>query len=63
MGLNSYIKGEYIMPKRPKITITLVDKVGEGLCHRGHKIGDSWDYDHDRGGIVSLSDAYTVSND
>lgn len=51
------------MSKRPKITITLVDKVGKGMCHRGHKIGDSWDYDHDRGGIVSLSDAYTVSND
>lgn len=42
------------MPKRPKITIILVDKVGQGKCHRGHKIGDSWDYDRDRGALCPL---------
>lgn len=42
------------MAKRPKIKITLVDKVGKGGCHRGHKIGDSWDYDQDRGKLCPL---------
>ena len=27
--------------KRPKITLTLVDRMGERGCHRGHQIGDS----------------------
>jgi len=35
--------------KKPKIRITLVDKKGEGHCHRGHKIGDSFDFDTERG--------------
>lgn len=42
------------MAKRLKIKITLVDKVGKDYCHRGHKIGDSWDYDKDRGNLCPL---------
>ncbi len=42
------------MAKRLKIKITLVDKVGKDYCHRGHKIGDSWDYDNDRGNLCPL---------
>ena len=35
--------------KRPKIRITLIDRKGERGCHRGHKIGDSFDFDTERG--------------
>ncbi len=31
--------------QRPKITITLVEQKGIEPCHRGHKIGDSFDFD------------------
>lgn len=30
---------------KPKIQIELVDKKGSCNCHRGHKIGDIWDFD------------------
>ena len=30
-----------------KIKITVVDQKGELPCHRGHKIGDTFDYDKD----------------
>ena len=35
--------------RKPKIKITLVDRLGKCGCHRGHKIGDTFDYDTDRG--------------
>ncbi len=34
---------------KPKIKITLVDRLGKCGCHRGHKIGDTFSYDTDRG--------------
>lgn len=37
------------------IKITLVDHKGECACHRGHKIGDSWYYDKDRGNLCPLA--------
>ena len=37
------------MAKRPKIKITLIDRKGPCGCHRGHKIGDSFDFDTQRG--------------
>ena len=37
------------------IRITLVDKKGESSCHRGHKIGDSFDYDTERGKICPMA--------
>ena len=39
------------MSVRPKITIKLVDKKGSCACHHGHKIGDTFDFDTDRGKI------------
>lgn len=30
---------------KPIITITLIEREGECACHRGHKIGDSFDFD------------------
>ena len=41
--------------KRPKITITLVGQKGCERCHRGHKIGDSFDFDADRGKLCPLA--------
>ena len=40
--------------KKPRILITLVDKKGEYPCHRGHKIGDSFDFDTERGKICPM---------
>ncbi len=40
---------------KPKIKITLVDRKGECSCHRGHKIGDSFGYDTQRGFICSMA--------
>lgn len=37
-----------------KIKITLVDKLGPCGCHRGHKVGDVWDYEQDRGKLCPL---------
>lgn len=41
--------------KKPKITITLVDQKGTLGCHRGHMIGDSWDYETERGLICPMA--------
>ena len=35
--------------KKTRIRITLVEKKGKKGCSRGHRIGDSWDYDTERG--------------
>ena len=43
------------MPARPKITIKLVDKKGPCACHHGHKIGDSFNFDTDRGKICPMA--------
>lgn len=42
------------MPK-PKIKITLVDRLGKCGCHRGHKIGDTFDYDTERGKLCPMA--------
>ena len=34
---------------KPKIKITLVDRLGKCGCHRSHKIGDTFGCDTDRG--------------
>ncbi len=40
---------------RPKIKITLIDRKGPNPCHRGHKIGESFDFDCDRGKICPMA--------
>ena len=40
---------------KPKIKITLVDRIGECSCHRGHKIGDTFDYDTDCGKLCPMA--------
>lgn len=37
------------------IKISVVDQKGSRPCHRGHKIGDSFDYENDRGKICPLA--------
>ena len=41
--------------KRPKIRITLIDQKGTVGCHRGHKIGDSYDFDTERGNLCPMA--------
>lgn len=41
--------------KRPKIKITLVGRRGEKGCHRGHKIGDTFDFDTERGKLCPMA--------
>ena len=41
--------------KRPKITLTLVDRMGERGCHRGHQIGHSFDFDTQRGDLCQMA--------
>lgn len=40
---------------KPKIKITVVDRKGTKGCHRGHKIGDSFDFDTQRGEICPMA--------
>ena len=36
---------------RPKIRLTVVDRLGPKGCHRGHKVGDTFDFDTERGQV------------
>ena len=40
---------------RPKIKITLIDQKGPHGCHRGHKVGDTFDFDTERGKICPMA--------
>lgn len=39
---------------KPRIRITLVEKLGKSGCHHGHKIGDSFDFDTQRGELCPM---------
>ncbi len=41
--------------RKPKIKISLVDKKGPRGCHHGHQIGDSWDWDTERGSLCPMA--------
>ena len=41
--------------KKPAITLTLVERVGSHGCHRGHKIGDTFDFDTQRGELCPMA--------
>ncbi len=58
--MNLYLKEwknrkENVLMKKPKIQIELVDKIGPCACHRGHKIGDTFDFDTQRGELCSMA--------
>ena len=38
-----------------RVRITLVEQKGEHPCHRGHQVGDSFDFDEDRGRLCPLA--------
>ena len=41
--------------KRPAVRITLIDRLGRCGCHRGHKVGDSYDFDTQRGQLCPMA--------
>lgn len=41
--------------KRPKIRITVIDRKGCMGCHRGHQIGDTFDFDTQRGELCPMA--------
>lgn len=41
--------------KRPTIQITLLKQKGPKGCHRGRKIGDSYDFDTERGNLCPMA--------
>ncbi|HJB28606.1 MAG TPA: TIGR04076 family protein [Candidatus Blautia faecavium] len=41
--------------KKPEIQITLIDRKGSVGCHRGHNIGDTWDYDTEGGKLCPMA--------
>lgn len=40
---------------RAKIRLTLIKKIGHGQCHYNHQIGDSFDFDKDRGKLCPMA--------
>ena len=43
------------MSRRPKIKLTVIDRLGPEGCHRGHKVGDSFDFDTERGCVCPMA--------
>ena len=41
--------------RRLKIALTLVKKKGAGACHHGHKVGDTFDFDTERGRLCPMA--------
>lgn len=41
--------------KKPKIKLTLIEQKGTKGCHRGHKIGDTFDFDTERGKLCPMA--------
>ena len=41
--------------KKPKITLTLVERKGPLGCHRGHQVGDTFDFDTERGKLCPMA--------
>ena len=43
------------MMARPKITLTIVGRLGPCGCHHGHQVGDTFDFDLDRGKLCPMA--------
>lgn len=41
--------------KRPRIRVSCVDQLGACRCHHGHKPGDAFDFDRDRGKMCAMA--------
>ncbi len=40
---------------RPQIKLTLIEQKGCRSCHRGHKVGDTFDFDTQRGELCPMA--------
>lgn len=40
---------------KPKIKISLIEQKGHMGCHRGHQIGDTFDFDTERGNLCPMA--------
>ncbi|MBF1349558.1 MAG: TIGR04076 family protein, partial [Megasphaera micronuciformis] len=40
--------------KKKDVKITIIDSLGPKGCHRGHRVGDTFSYDKDRGRICPM---------
>lgn len=40
---------------RPKIRLTIIDRKGDCPCHRGHFVGQSFDFDTERGKLCPMA--------
>ncbi len=40
--------------KKPRIQIKLIERLGSTGCHRGHKPGDCYDFDTERGKLCPM---------
>ena len=43
------------MGKRPRIKLTVTDRRGKMGCHRGHHIGQTFDFDTERGELCPMA--------
>lgn len=43
------------MSARPQIKITLINRLGPHPCHRGHQVGESFDFDTERGKLCPMA--------
>lgn len=41
--------------KKPEIKISIIDRKGPKGCHRGHRVGDTFDFDTERGNICPMA--------
>lgn len=41
--------------RRPKIRLTVCDQLGDCACHHGHRPGDTFDYDTERGELCPMA--------
>ena len=41
--------------RRPRIVLTLIERRGTHGCHRGHRVGDTFDYDTERGKLCPMA--------
>ena len=40
---------------KPKIRLTLIERKGPHGCHRGHRVGDCFDFDTQRGELCPMA--------
>ena len=53
--LGAQRKGMVINMAKAKITLTLVGRLGPCRCHHGHQVGDTFDFDTDRGKLCPMA--------